>query len=1056
MPNLPCYFSWLRLFAAASLVIAAVVAKAAPPPDVSASATTPVVAPAAATTNATPSMAVADFSKGFALLHSLGVTNVSKAAYVTLSGPEALMFVSRGGRLGLSGNAWQLAGDATNGVFLVTETTLVRATTASQVVTNRMDQIAQMRRMYYEGEAEGGETGDVPVRTLHDVKWAPADLQADLNRLLPKLQKDADKYLESKAKAKAKAEADEDPMMAQMREQQTSVYGYDIGQWVTCLLCAAHVADQGHLAEANRLAALAMTLGGGNKQLLEAVMDRLGNEAYQKVWAQFRATGDWAAYAAGIDAVVARFPRGWKGAATARELAPRIRAFGAAGARPALQTPLPPASQSLVDALATAPASREADTAYQQPGYWVLPRDTNDMIGAWVATNAHPLARLLRSGTNAIPVLLALLDDAKTFTHLQTYAPLAGTNAASASEEPEDERARMMREMEMGSSRGAMLRPALRNEVATQLLNALVGENQHTYYSSRGRRAAEGKSLAERVRTWQEERAGMTPEMLAFACLVGKDNGQRAQAVQYIAASSSTSAWQRLEKYFLNATDQDDSIWLAQTYVQRRGKDAKPFVDALEARIASGAAPTNAVKTAAAGGEEEELFNKGVADDSRAKYRRQQQQRTLKEMRRIVDAKPFDVVVDEIASGKISPEAGRDLMARSFYEVPYTARVTAAVRAAAKAQTPDVRIHLLWLTLHPDERVMAQYAAAMAQCGGAPVATQSETPAVAALADAWRALLADTRLSTNRVTHFWFSAPAVCDVAAIAMEMVYASASANDLNAVCMFNELGSDGLQLLRKRAESRVSGAAVIRPALPDSACVAAGRLAELTNSLPRAALNARAAQITSLTADERLALARAARTNPGLAAALAPIAHRMHAVLSTNVPATTRAALQGCDGKVMDAAVVQELVRQCGELAKQGQAVTFKLMRRAGCGGVDVSAHLSQPDDAIGCDAGAGVGIGVETLDGAPEAMLLHPGTPVAAPGTAGATDDPLKRPTDAELIASEIARLQRGPMTEAEAEAAFWKRMEALCTTDPAIGFPAGIRITPVLPEKTAAK
>jgi hypothetical protein len=271
-----------------------------------------------------------------------------------------------------------------------------------------------------------------------------------------------------------------------------------------------------------------------------------------------------------------------------------------------------------------------------------------------------------------------------------------------------------------------------------------------------------------------------------------------------------------------------------------------------------------------------------------------------------------------------------------------------------------------------------------------------------------------------------------------------------------MFNELGPDGLQLLRKRAESRVSGAAVIQPALPDSACVTAGRLAELTNSLPHAALGARATQVAGLTADERLALARAARTNHGLAAALAPVAHRLDAVLSTNTPAAARAALQGCDGKVMDVDALQGLVRQCGELAKQGQAVTFKLLRRAGCGGVDVSAHLSQPDDAIGCDAGAGVGIGEETLDGAPETMLLHPGAPAAASGTASAADDPLKRPTDAELIASEIARLQRGPLTEAEAEAAFWKRMEALCTTDPAIGFPFGIRITPVLPEKTTAK
>lgn len=1047
-----------RLITAGLLTLAAIVAPAATP-DGRASPSAPAATPPAASATGTGQTAVAaDFSKGFALLHHLGVTNVSQASYVTLSGPEVMMYASRGARYGMTGNAWQLSGDATNGLFLVNETMLVRATTAKQSFSNGMDRLAQMRATS-DGVEEDDETvGILSPRTLHDAKWKRADLQADLDRLLPKLQKEADKYLAAKAKESQEHEG-EDDSMRRMREMQ-SIAGGDLGQWVACLLRAVHVADQGHLPEANRMAMLSMTLSGGNQKLLEAVMDRLGNEAYQKVWAQFRAQGDWKAYADGVDAVTARFPRGWQAAAGARELAPRLHAFAAAGAHPAVRkAQLAAGDEALVDALATAPACREADAAVQQPGFWVLPRDTNDFIGAWVATNAHPLARLLRGGTNAIPVLVTLLDDSATFTHVQTYGMPAGTNAAAAAGDTEDDAARMMQEMEMARMRGAgagnIVRPATRGEIATQLLEALVNGDQQDFSPARGRRGGrQVKPLAERVRTWQEERAGMSTELLAFACLTGKDYGQRSQAVQYLAASSSTAAWQRLEKYMLSGSGRDENLWLVQLYVQRRGKDAKPFVDALEAQIKSGAAPTNAVRTSTADGEEE-LFKGNGASDPMAKYRVQQQQRMLKELRRIVDAKPFDVVVDEIATGKLSLEAGRESLARSYYDVPYAERMSAAVRAAAKAQAPDVRIGLLWLTRRPDERAMAQYEAMMAQRGGAPVA-KPEPPAVAPLADAWRTLLADARPSTNRTTNFWHPPVTVRETAALSMELIYGHPSATELGGTALMDELGSAGIQLALQRAESRLAGAAPVQPPLPDPASVSAGRLADLTNALPRAALSARAAQVAGLNVNERLMVARAARANPALAAALAPVACRMRAAAADGTPAAARAALEACDGKILDVAALQGLVRQCDELARQGQPVTFELLRRAGCGGVDVAARMAQPNDAIGVDSVAGVGFGVETLDAAPETMVLHPGVPAAAPDAAAAADDPLKRPSDAELIASEIARIQRGPMTAAEAEAVFWKRIDALCTTDPAVGFPAGIRITPVIPAKAAAK
>jgi hypothetical protein len=996
-------------------------------------------APAAPAAAATQAVAVADFSQGFALLHRMGVTNVAKASYVTMAGPEMGRYLyARGTRQGLAGNAWQLSGNSTSGVFLINQTLVVRATTAPRVMTNRMDRAAAVRRMRYGlPDDEEDDAGAPATPMLHGVTWKPADLQADVGKLLERLQKDTDKYLAAQAKARPAGDDDDDPGARAMRAQR-AVYGYDIGQWAACVLDAAHYADQGRLAEANRVAALAMVLGGGNQPVLEAVMSRLGNEAYQQVWTGFAKSGDWSAYAANLEALVARFPRGWPAVKEAAELARRVRS------RTVMPAPLPAglsdAGRALATELASANPEREADYAFQQSGFWLLPRDTNDFVGAWIATAPHPLARLLRGGTNSFPVLLAMTEDPATFTRVQTTGPLPATNKVEAVDEngepamPPD----MMDPYASMHGGGMLARPALRSEIATRLLESIFGTEHRVSYSSRGRRiAGQEKPLAERVRAWQEEHAGMTTEGIAFACLAGKDYGLRNAAVQYLAASPSPSAWQRLEKHILEARELNEYLWVAQSYVSRRGKDAKPFVDALEARIAARATPTNAVSTAGAGGDEEELFKAGNHDDQYNKYRRQEEQRMLKELRRLVDARPFSALVDELIASTNLTAAKYELARNGLYRVPPAEALTNLVLGAVRA--PSVAARLALLDLVSQQQGQRMY---MEQYGGYEARQPDAEPAAASLQAAWQTLLADARVDAGAPADITSAPPAVRDAAALAFEESHPGAITPAM--ITTLQEAGSEGRALLLQRAQARLAGKPV--PAFPDPERVSAARLAELTNGIPREAVDARAARIAALNADERLALARAAMGNASLAQALAPVAHRLRAVPPADAAAGVRDALQACNGKVLDRAVVQGLVQQCLALARQGTPVTFELRRAAGFGGTEITVHPRTQAEVAPGDDRDGVLITAGAFLRSTESMLCH--TDAAPAPAAAVAEDPLRRPTDAELIAAEIARNKRGPVSPAEAEAAFWQRVANFAAGDAWIGIPGGLRLVAV--------
>ncbi len=1031
----------------------------------------PSVQPApAAPAAAVASAPAPDFSQGFTLLHRLGLTNVAQTAYVTLTVPpnpyqtRMPAFCQIAHRYGLTGNAWQLSGDATNGLFLMGETTLVRAFAAPAAAaddakddeddedadaTDAADWDGDMYDGY--GPFAGAASSTPWMLTARRAQWKPADLQADLAILLPKLQKAADKAAAAARKAAEESDEDDDPRV-RMRAMHSSMPD-DRNLWVALFLRAAHCADQGRQAEANRIAELAMAAVGDRQTLLEAVMERLGNEAVPPVWNRFCQSGDWAAYAAELDALAARFPRGWTDAAGARDLARRLRDFAASGAKAA---PLPaaaglPAEQrALADRLALAPPDVQADRLYVQPGLWVLPAQVPtkpDPYGRvthadWIATNQHPLAQLVRQGTNSIPLLLAMLEDRTTFTRLVAYGLTVEPQVVDAEALMQSgafDVDAYVNQMQMSGHAGLM-RPALRAEVAESLLKALVGTPQRVY--SRRGVPASGEALAGRVRAWQERYVGLGPEDLAVALLRHEDSSLRSRAVQFLSAGSSTSGWQRLEQHLLTSTDGMDG-WQAQEYVRQRGRDAKPFVDAFEARLTG----KSDAATATATGEDEsdpELFKAG------GDYRVRERQRLVKEMRKIVDALPLDVLVDRIATGaRPFDSATAQELVRQTWERPCSETLRILVEGAARAPSPEVRTDLLKRL--PRASNLVQW---RRHARGRPDVTDTNVNAApVALATAWRVLLADARTPTNEVPRLWTDALSVQQNAAIALEVVYGPAGREEgpENPVMVFNKQTVAGLDLLARRAASRLTGASgeAVQPPLPDPARVPPARLLALTNELPRAPEATRIAQVAALNADERLALADAIAANPDLAPAFAGLAHRMRAVVPATAAPGVQAALQACDGRVMDVAALQALALRCSELARQGQPVTFVALRRPGFGGVDVTARAPQAGDRFATDTQPGVKISLETLLGAPDSLLCQPGVKVAAAAPpAAAAFDPLKRPTDTELLDEEIARLQRGPLSAADAAAAFWKRIAAVCSADPEVGYPAGVHIVAV--------
>jgi hypothetical protein len=965
---------------------------------------------------AAPPAAVApDFKPGFAALHRLGVTNVSRATFVSFSG--LMQYQMRGGRSELTGSlqrfGWQLAGDASSGVFLLADgITVRRASSATPVASPNM-------YGRWNGDEDEMELA-AATQTVEGVTWKAADLDAETTRLTEKLQKAVAKR--DAALAKSGAEGEE------MTRRMMQMSGQSAEQLAPVLFFATHVADQGRTQEANQLVAQAINLAGSRQSLLEAAVNELAGSAYLESWRRFRSSGDWSSYGRDLSTLVTRFARGWRDATNAVELARRVQVFTAAGRKPAaLPNSLTAAERALADALATAPRpGHAAGLRVLQPGFWVLPPDTNDMMGAWISTNAHPLARLLRGGTNSIPVLLAMLDDHTTLTQLATTRALV---QPVADESGSDEMAMMMRrDLMMRGVSGGFPHPASRADIAAILLEPLVGQNESSYRSSRGR-PAQGtpKSLADRVRTWQAAHAGLGLEEIAFRNLTSRDYSAVRQSATYLARSSSTSAWQRLEQHILRSRDPDNLADVAEQYVRHRGKQALPFVEAYAKRLSGGAPAADVTEDV-----DPQLFNnKAAASDQYAKYRQKQAARIVARLKRIVESKPATAVLDEVAAGKLTLGDAREEL-QDLWRMPPQDLLNAFVTSAAKASNSTTRVELLsateWIPRMMQYHMYAPPAARVVP----DKALLSPLPA----ADAWRQLLADTRLPTNSHPVAWQPATTVRACAAAYMERVCAPGATGDVST--LVNRLGEPACDLLLRRAASRLSGAKDVQPPLPDASRVPASRLLALTNAAPSAAV------LAGLTPDERLALALAALQNPALAPAIAVHTHRVRIAPLPAELAAAGAALKAGADRPLSVAFLRDLAAQCVALAKQGQRVTFELRQAPGFAGVEASVRLSRPDDAQPSPAG-GVAVSMLRCEGSDERFVHHPG---AAPAKPPVAEDPLKRPTDDELLAAEVSRIERGPLSPAEAEAAAWKRVDAFCVGDESIGFPAILAITAV--------
>ena len=981
----------------------------------------PPVAPPA--TNAAAAAPAPDFSPGFAALHRLGVTNVSRAAYVKFGG--AMQHLMRAGSIPYQLSAlqcvgWQLSGDASNGVFLLADGVTVRRASAA------MPKPSPMTMPHY-GRWNGDEEDmslSSATQIVEGVTWKAADLDADIKQIVEKLQKETAKRDAMLAKS---GDAGDERTRRMM--EMSSLGGQSLAP---VLFFALHAADQGRTNAANQLAAVAMNLAGGRQRLLEEAVNELAGSAYQEVWRHFRSSGDWNGYGRDVAALAARFPRGWRDATNAVELAHRVQTFTAAGTKPApLPGDLPAVDRALADALVTAPRGQTVTMALQQPGFWVLPRDTNDEIGVWISTNAHPLAHLLRGGTNSISILLALLTDQTTLTPLATGRPLVEATPGDA--DTDDMEAMMQREMMMRGGEGGFQHPASRADIAAMLLEPLVGQNQHSYRSVNGRRSQETETpLAERVRDWQAANAGLGTEELAIRLLTSKDDNVARQSADFLARSSSTSAWQRLEQHILHDKNPDGLSDVAEKYVRRRGREALPFVEAYAKRLSGPALPADVPEDV-----DPQLFKNAAVSDPSAKYRQKRAVQVVTRLKRAAENKPATAVLDEVAADKLTlADAREDL--NDLWQLPPQDLLNAVVNSAAKATNSATRASLLgaadWVTTMARYR-MHNRPGGEEDAGDATAKPPALSPLPAA--DAWKKLLADTRVPTNTTPTAWIPEPTVRLQAAIMMEKLCSPDATNDV--LQLVNRLGAPVQELLLRRAASRLSGAADVQPPLPDAGRVPALRLHALTNAVPAAAA------LATLTPDECLALALALGPNPALAAALAPTAHRMRVAAPSTELAAAGAALKAGEGQPLSAAFLKALAAQCDTLAKQKQYVTFELRRLPGFAGVEASVRSSRPDDAPSSYSAGSVAVCVMSCEGFDERFTCHPG---AAPAKAAAADDPRQKPTDDDLLAAEVARIERGPLSPAEAEAASWKRIDTFCAGDEALGFPAVVTITAV--------
>jgi len=682
------------------------------------------------------------------------------------------------------------------------------------------------------------------------------------------------------------------------------------------LLFLAQLQHQGRADFVREALPRVLAIASSREKALDGAVTLLADEQIAGLGRDWNRNGDAKAYAAGIEALAARFPRGWEHRDAAGLLLARLRE----------QTPAP---------LAGDPDARQAADfllKLKPAQFGELPRGWNWFISAGGGgrrygrfpmggeddeAEAKPMkkdsavAAFFARKREAAQALAKLLDD-RRYVRCSHRADQQSRYRYSYGD-------RQSREEIIRGHYDQLSRPYEMGELAWDILSPLLPEQ------TRGEAQQKPATRAALALAWVKSVAAKSDEELAWDCLRAAnstyDEAFRG-GLRFLTEHGGPETLAKLTEVFFDPGVWNDSslaemIPHVESYVKRAPADAA-FPDKLRAAAKAGFDAEEAENSARFSGPGMEEMKKQMTGQRAAQMK--QLDRIFKPPQPIAEQLAEILAMEETEALAVLEATGEVLAKKPRAEIE-----SPVFQAAAKAKSPAIKRQMIQILMGAVMNGMQ--ARALGKGGAAP-----SLPAGAPTRDALLALLRDETLADND----WNPAAesTVADFTAAILLVLYGSPAAQE-----KWQSLGQSAPHLATRwlRTHSIALASGQPAPPFPNAANIPANQAAALIRELGALTAKDVPTALDAKTPDEQLAIVTQLVEAPEWPASLAEAQFTVRSVAGKNV-----AELGAVDwkGRRFDEKLVRDIETAMAAAAVGGKTLTLFLEVRGALAGVGIS--------------------------------------------------------------------------------------------------------------------
>jgi hypothetical protein len=990
---------------------------------------------------AQPAAPAQDYSKGFEKLFALGLPDVSTGRCVQ---------INVRGMVGGEGSYWQYQLKARGNGWLLSEST----NGPSQAVIGqatvlpvwKSDVLTRMRRSEAKAKPASTEQRSPPQFYVEPrdgrmaADWTPVNFTNDLAQVLARI--DPPKT----AKKPKSGEEDEESDNAASRSN-SQIENVKQAQGPLFLM-AAQAWKRGFTNEANRIAIRLFAISGDPRQVILAAYNSLADQQYNQVYNRFLCDEKWPEFSAGLNALLQRFPQGWKNRPGIQILATNVAARIANPVPEIKGDGISDEDRVIAAELAAMSALTAEDLAnpYRSSSIWLLAQPSTN-------TPHTTMQKIYQRGVKSLPLLTALMDDGYLLPMDRSSGGGRSYSIGFISNIDGDE--------PTAKAFDLIQRPITRGELARQLLLPVLITGDKSSYEVARKSQDELRAVAADMAA---KLAGKSPIELARVYFKEGTHEQKTAAVMVLLRSTETADIKLVEDMLADTAQLQDNISLLSTYVNIRGPAAAPLIRSLAAElgVTTNAPAAKAVAANAAPAEEGDSETPDADPNQENDYIKRQ----MKELLTLVSDQKLDSMLADIVSGRDdSPDQG-SLLTRRLAQGDAQTSLSAILSSSLGTTNAETRVKLLSFARY----LRSSYAMYGEYFDSQPVAQRSKLD-LAKSRDQWLALLKDNRFvprgsppstvaemaaevmeglyaeqeranpppmseeeaESNAELDFAEANPAEYE-GALAQANVYASYYARNPSASMLSYATGRRGREFLLSRARSRMAGEPV--PPYPTGS-VEPERRKALLKQLEESPTPAQV--ISGINVGELLWLSGALNARTNLSIRLAPLSLRIAAfTVPPEDGEAMKLAAKWKDGTV-GRPLVDDLVAYAKERLRAGNPTMITVYRQPGFDGtlVNIEPLANMKRSLLSSysyymrDAPADKAVVLANMDGLSVNWVLDAPAPAteAAPAAGQSEVDALL----AEALSDATRAMAKSGDKQRER---FWKAVDALPRTNPA--------------------